>query len=138
MIRQAVGMDLDKPMAADVWRERIEAQRDSGLSVRGWCKANGVHEHGFYCWRLKVGLSPARGRQRRGAARDGMRFTEVIVAPVATSPCGEPRVASIVEPIRLRLSRERELILPMSMSVEQVALLVRAIEDKPSTIEDKS
>jgi len=123
-------MDSDKLMAADVWRERIEAQRDSGLSVRGWCKANGVHEHGFYCWRLKLGLSPARGRQRQSAARDDIRFTEVIVTPVAGSTCAEP--------IRFRLARERELILPASMSIEQVAALVRAIEDKSSMIEASS
>lgn len=59
-----------------------------------------------------------------------MRFTEVIVTPVAGSTCAEP--------IRLRLARERELILPMSMSIEQVAALVRAIEDKSSTIEASS
>jgi len=118
-------MDSGKLIVADVWRERIEAQRGSGLSVRGWCKANAVQEHGFYCWRLKLGLSPARGRRTKA---DAVRFAEVIVAPLATSPGVEPPVASVVEPIRLRLSRERELILPMSMPVEQIASLVRAIE----------
>jgi hypothetical protein len=39
-------------------------------------------------------------------------------------------VASIVEPLRLRFSGGRELILPASMPIEQVARLVHAIESK--------
>lgn len=111
---------------ADVWRERIEAHRASGLSVRAWCRANDVHEHGFYWWRSRLGLSPATGRRRRGAKSDVVvkaspftRFAEVVVAPVTTSMC---------EPIRLRLAGERELLLPASMAVEQIAALVHAIE----------
>lgn len=105
---------------ADVWRERIEAHQASGLSVRAWCKANDVHEHGFYWWRSRLGLSPATRRRRRGARADAVRFAEVVVARVATSTGAEP--------MRLRLVGERELILPVSMPVEQVAMLVRAIE----------
>jgi hypothetical protein len=45
-------------------------------------------------------------------------FAEVVVAPLATSTGAEP--------IRLRLAGERELILPASMPVEQIALLVRS------------
>jgi hypothetical protein len=103
---------------ADVWRGRIEAHRGSGLSVRAWCRANDVHEHSFYWWRLKLGLSPG-GRRRRGVSQNVVRFAEVVVAPIATSTC---------EPIRLRLAGERELILPVSMSIEHVAALVRALE----------
>lgn len=106
--------------AADVWRERIEAHRASGLSVRAWCKANDVHEHGFYWWRSRLGLSPASGRRRRGAKVDAVSFAEVVVAPVTASTGAEP--------IRLRLAGERELILPASMTVERIAALVRAIE----------
>jgi len=51
-------MDSMKQKTADVWRERVVAQRASGQSVRGWCKAHGCHEHAFYWWRTKLGLSP--------------------------------------------------------------------------------
>jgi hypothetical protein len=107
-------------VTADVWRERIDAHHASGLSVRAWCKANDVHEHGFYWWRSRLGLSPAGGRRRRGAKLDVVRFAEVAVAPVTPLVCAEP--------IRLRLAGERELILPTSMPAEQVAALIRAIE----------
>lgn len=115
---------------ADVWRERIETHRASGLSVRAWCRANDVHEHGFYWWRSRLGLSPASGRRRRGAKADVVSFAEVVVASASTSTGAEP--------IRLRLAGERELILPASMSIEHVAALVRAIEAKLSTVEASS
>lgn len=111
---------MNDRVTADVWRERIEAHRASGLSVRAWCKANDVHEHGFYWWRSRLGLSPATGRRRRGVKANVVSFAEVVVAPVTASTGAEP--------IRLRLAGERELILPMSMPVERVAMLVRAIE----------
>lgn len=105
---------------ADVWRERIEAHQASKLSVRAWCRANHVHEHGFYWWRSRLGLSPATRRRRRGARVGAVSFAEVVVASAST-PTG-------AEPIRLRLVGERELLLPASMPIEQVAALVRAIE----------
>jgi hypothetical protein len=53
-----------------------------------------------------------------------VKFAELVVAP-----------AVISEPMRLRLSRDRELILPAGMPMADVAALVRAIEGQPSTIE---
>lgn len=38
------------------------------------------------------------------------------------------RSPAAVEPIRLRLIGERELVLPVTMPVRDVAMLVRAIE----------
>jgi len=45
-----------------------------------------------------------------------LAFAQVVVHP------------STAEPLRLRLAGERELILPASMPLEQVAKLVHAIE----------
>jgi hypothetical protein len=50
------------------------------------------------------------------------------------SPVTESKPAA-AEAIRLRLAGERELILPASMPLEQVAKLVHALEGKPSGIE---
>jgi transposase-like protein len=110
--------------AAELWRGRIEAQRTGELSVRAYCSANGLHEHQFYWWRRQLGLSPAVRRVRRAPTPDALRFAEVIMANGGTS--------IVAEPIRLRLSHGRELILPMSMPVQHVAMLVRAIEGLPA------
>lgn len=36
------------------WRERIEAQERSGLTVRAYCKERDLAEHSFYAWRQRL------------------------------------------------------------------------------------
>ena len=105
-----------KRQTAELWRKQIETQRASGMSIRAWCRDNDVHEHGYW-WRTRLGLSPVGMRRRRSFGARSVKFAEVVVAP-----------AVITEPIRLRLSRDRELILPAAMPMADVAALVRAIE----------
>jgi hypothetical protein len=50
---------------ANLWRDRIDAQRGSGQSVRAWCQANNAREHSFYWWRARLGLSPAKRSSRQ-------------------------------------------------------------------------
>lgn len=105
-----------------LWRERIEAQRAGDLSIRAWCKANNCHEHAFYLWRSRLGLSPAAKRRRM--ASGPIRFAEVVAD------------RGMSESIRLRLACERELILPASMPVGRLAELIRALEGRGSMVED--
>ena len=106
---------------ADTWRRHIDDQRASGQSVRAWCKVNDAQECSFYWWRAKLGLSPGKRRLRRPlrsaeAKPTPLAFAQVVVHPPTT------------EPLRLRFAGGHELILPASMSIEQVARLVHAIE----------
>ena len=39
---------------ADFWQYVIESQKTSGLSVRQFCKNEGLTEPTFYCWRKKL------------------------------------------------------------------------------------
>ena len=115
-----------KNATADTWRERIAAQQAGGQSIRVWCRENGCHEHAFYWWRAKLGLSPAARRPRRRAGSvKPMHFAKIIVRPTTS---GKSPAMSSAEPIRLSLIGGRELILPASMPVEQIARLLRAIE----------
>lgn len=104
-----------------LWRDRIDAQRASGQSVRAWCKAHDTPEHSFYFWRLKLGLSPA-GKPRRSSK--ALSFARVVVDP----SIAEPRLPGIAEPFRFRFSGGHELILPASLPMEKVAELIRLIE----------
>lgn len=100
------------------WRARIAAQQASGQEIRAWCRENGCHEHSFYWWRARLNLQPDRVKKRqmrRGNGGGPMPFAEVVVGPAA-------------EPVYLRLGSGRELVLPASMGVEQVARLVGLIE----------
>jgi hypothetical protein len=102
---------------ADAWRERIIAQQASGQSIRDYCRQNRCAEHSFYWWRARLNLRPGAvaGRERERALARPMAFAEVVVRAAA-------------QPLCLRLSGGRELVLPASMGVEQVAKLVRLVE----------
>ena len=39
---------------ADEWAERITAQQRSGVSVKQFCKEQGVTEYSFYAWRKRL------------------------------------------------------------------------------------
>jgi len=110
---------------AEVWRERVEDQRASGQTVRGWCQARGIRGQSFYWWRRRLGLGPPiPGPATPGLARVRMAEPAASVEGEAFTGC-----------LRLRLAGEtrggarvRELILPASMPTERVAELVRALE----------
>jgi transposase-like protein len=38
----------------DCWRERIEAQERSGLTVERFCKEQGLTQQSFYLWRKRL------------------------------------------------------------------------------------
>ena len=56
---------------SDQWRERLAAQRRSGLSVKQFCKEQGLTEYSFYAWRKRLrGEGPVRfALVERGAVR---------------------------------------------------------------------
>lgn len=37
-----------------LWSERITACRSSGMSVRAWCKENGISEKTYYYWQRRI------------------------------------------------------------------------------------
>lgn len=47
------------PGRAQFWRDTLAEFAASGLSVRAFCLARGLHEKRFYTWRRDLGLSPA-------------------------------------------------------------------------------
>jgi hypothetical protein len=50
-------MENEQELSA-VWRERLEAQQASGLSVAAWCKQAGVSAWSVYAWRKRLPPSP--------------------------------------------------------------------------------
>ena len=56
---------------ADEWAERIGAQQRSGMSVKQFCKEQGLTEYSFYAWRKRLQKrAPVRfALVDRGAAR---------------------------------------------------------------------
>lgn len=117
-------MEATSNGTAQAWRDRITSQQASGQSIRAWCRQTNHHEHAFYWWRARLGLSPKAAVKRRAKPRPAktIRFAEVVVNRAERTGLGP------AQPICLRLGGTRELLLPASMPVEHVAKLVRAIE----------
>jgi hypothetical protein len=52
--------EVPNPKARE-WAERIAAQQRSGISVKQFCKEQGLTEYSFYAWRKRLqGSQPVR------------------------------------------------------------------------------
>ena len=61
------------------WRGQLERQSTSGLSIRRWCRENGVSEPTYYVWRRKL---QERDHERGLPERDRHApLSEAAVAP---------------------------------------------------------
>ena len=62
---------------ADEWAERIAAQQRGGISVKQFCKEQGVSEYSFYAWRKRLHESgPVRFALVEKSARRQERTAE--------------------------------------------------------------
>jgi hypothetical protein len=121
-----VRMDVRaKNTMAESWRQRVAAQQASGQSIRVWCREHGCHEHAFYWWRAKLGLSPVTTRKprRRVAGVTPVGFARIVVKAGQLRDRMNPADA-----IRVSLLGGREVTVPLSMPVEDIGKLLRAIE----------
>ena len=95
-----------------MWRQRIEALYESGMSVRAWCKAQGIKEHQARYWLRR--FSPAR----RGAKEPATEWVSVSVWP------DEP--ASEDERVVVRIGRASIEVRP-GFDPELLARVVKAL-----------
>jgi len=65
---------------ADEWAERIAAQRRSGMSVKQFCKEQGLTECSFYAWRKRFQeQGPVRFALVERSARRQERTAEAVL-----------------------------------------------------------
>ena len=64
---------------ADEWAERIAAQQRSGMSVKQFCKDQGLTEYSFYAWRKRL---QERGPVRFALVERSARRQEPTAEPV--------------------------------------------------------
>jgi hypothetical protein len=65
---------------ANEWAERIAAQQRSGVSVKQFCKEQGLTEYSFYAWRKRLQQSgPVRFALVERSARRQERTTEPVL-----------------------------------------------------------
>jgi hypothetical protein len=83
------------------WRERIERQRESGLSIAEFCRRESIPRQGFHVWKRKLrpGMS---ARQASGGAARSRRFPK---GRAITASSRQPRRATAT-PARLSPSAD--------------------------------
>jgi hypothetical protein len=115
----AKGLQRD-PARERRWRGLLKQFAASGQSIRRFCAARRLKETAFYFWRREIERRDAQAPARRSTRHKAQRpvsFAQAILRP-ATTGGG----------LTLRLGAGRELLLPATMAVEQVAKLVHALE----------
>src|ERR1041385_5006675 len=71
---------------ADEWADRIAAQQRSGMSVKQFCKEQGLTEYSYYAWRKRLqGQRPVRFALVERSARRQERTTEPVLELVLAS-----------------------------------------------------
>lgn len=86
------------PVLRDQWRQRIDRQPASGLSITAFCSREGVSQASFHAWKRRLhGPSPARrsssqasaargSRKRPGASRGPAGARRVVVGRTVPTP----------------------------------------------------
>jgi hypothetical protein len=77
MTRTSMGKNIGR---SEYWRERIDEQESSGLSVQRFCKQQGLTEQSFYLWRKRLRKQQA------------MRFALVETGPARQQHATEPHL----------------------------------------------
>src|SRR5208283_6171532 len=79
----------------DQWRQRMERQRASGLSIAEFCRRESIPRQGFHVWKRKLRPSMSAWQASRGAARPRrLPKGRVIAAP------GRPARRATAKPAR--------------------------------------
>src|SRR5205085_590594 len=88
---------------ADEWAERIAAQGRSGMSVKQFCREQGLTECSFYAWRKRLQeRGPVRFALVERSARRQDRTTEAVLELVLASGA-RLRISSGVDAATLRI-----------------------------------
>ena len=62
----------------EFWREHVAGWEQSGQSIRGYCRAQGLSEAGFHFWKREL----KRREERRASKASGPAFAELQIAEV--------------------------------------------------------
>jgi transposase-like protein len=118
------------------WRRALARQRESGLTVRAFCRREGVSEPSFYAWRRVVcerdaERRPTAKRPRPAAFCSGKpnrRPAQPRFLPVVLREAPTPAGGGIV----IAWQGGRRMRLPATVHPDRLAALVHALEASPA------
>ena len=104
-------MNKSQRPGPEEWRQLIDEQRSSGLTVAAYCRDRGIKDSAFYAWKRRL-RSPAKPNRSSAPA-----FVEV-----------KPQKTSVSEAIEICLHGERRLLVRSGFDRDLLIEVVRALE----------
>jgi transposase-like protein len=104
-------MNKSQLSGPEEWRQIIDGQRHSGLTVAAYCRDRGIKDSAFYAWKRRL-RSPAKSNRSSAPV-----FVEV-----------KPTKTSAVGAIEICLRGERRLLVKRGFDPELLVDLVRTLE----------
>lgn len=86
MTKRRRGRDVGREA---VWRERLSRQAVSGLSIRAFCRGEGVGEPSFYFWRCAIAERDAARAKLPECMEANPAFVPVVLAALKLIRGGE-------------------------------------------------
>src|SRR5688572_8189523 len=117
-------MSKSESPAWQKWREIIERQQASGLSVAAFCRNNGVADSSFFTWKRKLAASATCASAASSAAAAAVTVAAGFVE--ATVPDLRRRAGSI----QVRLRGGRRLLLRSGFDRDLLAEVVAFFEGR--------
>lgn len=85
------------------WREILERQAVSGISIRGFCAAEGISEPSFYAWRKRLRTQNGNGRRALPKVRPTEDDTDNANLFIPLKLLDAPSMLEIVHPLGYRI-----------------------------------
>jgi transposase-like protein len=104
-------MNRRQRLGVDEWRQIIDGQQSSGLTITAYCRDRGIKDSAFYAWKRRL-RSPAKSNRSSAPV-----FVEV-----------KPPKASAPNAIEVCLSGERRLLVRRGFDPELLMDLVRTLQ----------
>ncbi len=85
------------PAKEAYWRRMVARREDSSLSIRAWCREQGLNEATFHWWRRELARRDAEGKPsvRREAKTRSTSFVPVRVTEDRSQPV-DPRIEIVL------------------------------------------
>jgi transposase-like protein len=108
------GMNKSQRPGPEQWRQIIDGQRGSGLTVAAYCRDRGITDSAFYAWKRRLRSATPLAKSNRSPTP---AFVEV-----------KPANASAAGAIEICLPGDRRLLVRRGFDRELLIELVRALE----------
>lgn len=112
---------LRNPRKEQFWRDVMTRWRDSGLTVRAYCRRQRLSEASFYAWRQEL----AQRDEQAQPAADAAAVTFVPLT-VQAAACGPAEL-----PVEVVLANGRRLRVPVGVAPAVVRDLLAVLEETP-------